>query len=61
MYKYLHKNGTEQKVPDYVVKTFGGPRGYFDSPYVVRWWHEVDVPKEEDYTSFTVEIIKGDH
>ena len=58
MYKYLHKNGTEQKVPDYVVKTFGGPRGYFDWQYVVRWWHEVDVPKETT-ESFTVEIKKA--
>jgi hypothetical protein len=42
MYYYEHTNGTVISKTDYVVNASGGPGEYFDSPFVVRWWHEED-------------------
>ena len=36
MYKYLHTNGKIISKSDFVV---GNPHEYFESDFVVAWWH----------------------
>ena len=41
VYKYEHVNGNIITKPRLVVEgSGGGPRLYFDSPFVKRWWVE---------------------
>ena len=40
MYFYEHANGKIIAKPDSTVKS-AGVHEYFDSPFVIRWWHEV--------------------
>jgi hypothetical protein len=44
-YYYEHTNGTVHRKPAIVVDMGGGPREYFASPYVQRWWREGDEPR----------------
>ena len=49
MYFYEHVNGKIISKTDMVVDSIG-PHDYFDSDFVVRWWHEPGnhtVPKKE--------------
>jgi len=45
MYYYEHTNGDIISKPDIVVDSLGAD-GYFDSPFVVKWWHEEGENKE---------------
>ena len=50
MYFYEHKNGHIIIKPDATVDSVG-PHNYFDSPFVMRWWHEDGdhtVPKDPE-------------
>ena len=38
MYQYRHQNGQIIDRVDYVVNSMGA-REYFDSPFVIAWWH----------------------
>jgi len=44
MYKYKHINGKIIEKPDVVVQN---PSEYFDSDFVVYWWH---IDDETNYT-----------
>lgn len=41
-YYYEHTNGGVHWKPRVVVDSAGGPREYFDSPFVARWWRASD-------------------
>jgi len=47
MYYYKHENGEIIKKIDYVVDSIGA-FDYFDSPYVLAWWHINDETGECD-------------
>jgi hypothetical protein len=47
MYQYKHQNGEVISKVDFVVDSMGA-REYFDSPFVVAWWHIDDKTKECD-------------
>mgnify|MGYP000934329936 CR=1 FL=1 len=57
VYFYVHKNGKIIFKPITVVNMAGGPKKYFDSPFVKGWWLvDVDVP--EQITAFIDSAIK---
>lgn len=39
-YYYEHTDGSIHRKPAIVVEMGGGPRDYFDSPFVKRWWRQ---------------------
>lgn len=41
MYYYEHTNGEIISKPDIVVDCIGA-KNYFESDFVVKWWHEED-------------------
>lgn len=47
MYQYKHQNGEVISKVDFVVDSIGA-REYFDSPFVIAWWHINDETKECD-------------
>ncbi len=53
MYHYEHTNGQKIPVPEVVVDMAGGPKPYFESPYVKRWWKtdDNDVELDKGYPS----------
>ena len=48
MYFYKHTNGDIIRQVDIVVDADGGPGIYYDSPFVVEWWHVEDDEEEEE-------------
>ena len=42
IYYYEHINGTIHKKPAIAVETGGSPSEYFNSPFVKKWWCEVE-------------------
>lgn len=42
-YFYEHSEGGIIEKPDIVVHAAGGPRAYFEGPFVKNWWHESDL------------------
>lgn len=53
-YFYEHVDGSIHRKPDIVVDAGGGPRDYFNSPFVKRWWHEEDRPRTDVAATGTV-------
>ncbi len=47
MYYYEHTNGSIIAKHDYPVDAMGATY-YFDSDFVVRWWHEPERPTEPE-------------
>jgi len=47
MYQYLHTNGKIINKVDYPVNSMGVYE-YFDSPFVIGWWHVNDETGEID-------------
>lgn len=41
-YLYQHTDGTIHRKPALVVDSGGGPHEYFDSPFVRRWWRDLE-------------------
>ena len=42
IYYYEHTNGEIIRKPAFVVETNTTPEEYFDSPFVKRWWYELE-------------------
>lgn len=58
VYKYEHVNGSIISKPAMIIDYYdGGPREYFDSPFVKRWWYEPSPDDEID----TSDIPELDH
>lgn len=45
MYHYEYIDGTKASKPDICIDMAGGPRVYFDSPFVRMWQHVSDEQK----------------
>jgi hypothetical protein len=60
MYQYKHENGKIIDKVDFVVSSMGAME-YFDSPFVIAWWHindktgECDINKKS-FSKYTSDI-----